>query len=77
MLMAPSENYVATTPEGPKFTFEFEFGKLTKSDIIKAINYSFRDYLRFEPHTNGKLIKKGDIIDNIFFKLGISQEAET
>jgi hypothetical protein len=34
------------------------------------IALSFKDYLNFTPITLGKLIKKSDVMDNIFFKMG-------
>jgi hypothetical protein len=41
-----------------------------------VIALSFKDYLNFNPITLGKLIKKSDVIDNIFFKMGSNPPLE-
>ena len=42
--------------------------------MFQVVAASFKDYLRFMPLTLGKLSRKSDIIDNIFFTLGSNTE---
>jgi hypothetical protein len=42
----------------------------SRKELYRVIALSFKDYLNFNPITLGKLIKKSDVIDNIFFKMG-------
>jgi hypothetical protein len=47
---------------------------MTKKDIFRIISISFTDYLKYNPSTTGKLIKKSDIFESIFFKMGSDLE---
>jgi hypothetical protein len=42
--------------------------------MMKALALSFGDYVMFEPLTSGKLIKKSDVIDNVFFSAFFTQD---
>jgi hypothetical protein len=42
--------------------------------MMKALALSFGDYVMFEPLTSGKLIKKSDFIDNVFFSAFFTQD---
>ena len=44
---------------------------IPRKELFKIVGLSFKDYLNFDPLTQGKLIKKSDVIENLFFRLGI------
>jgi len=73
---AKKEDVTEMTPAEEELKFEHQFttGTLTKLDIMKILVKTFGDYLRFNPVTTGRVIKKGEIIDNVFFKASLDPE---
>lgn len=47
---------------------------LPKKAIFSTIAKSFADYVRFVPTTSGKLLRKSDVLDNLFTKAFIKEE---
>jgi len=60
----------------PEFHQTFKSRNFNRKELFKVIALSFKDYLNFNPITHGKLIKKSDVIDNIFFKVGSNPAPE-
>jgi hypothetical protein len=53
---------------------KIKIGSQTKTNIYKTLSRSFGDYLKFNPTSQGKLVRKGEIIENIFFRLGAEKD---
>lgn len=45
-----------------------------KKAILSTLAKSFGDYVRFVPTTSGKLMRKTDVLDNLFFKAFLKEE---
>jgi hypothetical protein len=45
--------------------------ELVKKEIFKIVGLSFKEYLNFTPISSGKLMKKTELLELIFYKLPI------
>ena len=51
--------------------FKHAFKKMPK-ELSTVLAQSFKDFLRFVP--SGKVVRKGDVIDNFYFKAFVDDE---
>jgi hypothetical protein len=58
----------------PVFNQEKALQVISRKELYKIIALSFKDYLNFSPLTQGKLIKKCEVIESMFFRLGVDQQ---
>lgn len=58
----------------PLFIQEKALQMIPRKELYKIIGLSFKDYLNFSPLSQGKLIKKSEVIESLFFRLGVDQQ---
>jgi hypothetical protein len=58
----------------PVFIQEKALQMIPRKELFKIIALSFKDYLNFCPLSQGKLIKKSEVIESLFFRLGVDQQ---
>ena len=52
------------------YQLQLKYGELKGNNIFDFLCLTIKDFLRFKPITS-RLVKKNEVIDNIFFKVGV------